>query len=81
MTKKFKIIGMSAPRSFTCLCDKDDIFWAKDGLKEGAYRKLFNWAKNDDDFWKQNITGLIEFEVFGVNNSPIDGKVIEVKIS
>jgi hypothetical protein len=80
MQKDFKIIGLSAPASFTCQCDKEDIFWAKDGLSEGAYKKLFDWAKNDDGFWKQDIKGTIEFDSYGVNNSAINGKVISITI-
>jgi len=81
MRNEFKIIGMSAPQSFTCQSSKnEDIFWAKDGLSEGAYKKLFAWAKSDDGFWKQNIVGLIEYEDDGVNGSAINGKVISVTI-
>jgi hypothetical protein len=82
ITDNFKIIGMSAPQSFTCQAkDKEDIFWAKDGMTDGAYKKLFQWAKNDDTFWKQNIVAEIEFDGYGVNRSAINGVVKSITIS
>jgi hypothetical protein len=82
ITDNFKIIGMSAPQSFTCQAkDKEDIFWAKDGMTDGAYKKLFQWSKNDDTFWKQNIVAEIEFDGYGVNRSAINGVVKSITIS
>lgn len=81
MKAQFRILGMSAPASFTCQCDKEDLFWAKDGLSDGAYKKLFDWAKNDDSFWKQEIFGTIVFDSLGMNGSAINGKVISIIIT
>ena len=80
MQHGFKIIGMSDPKSFTCEDNAGSCFWAENGLPEGEYEKLFDKAKNSDNFWKQTVRGLIEFDSFGVNGSAIKGKVISVTI-
>jgi hypothetical protein len=79
-TRLYKVVGLSAPASFT-LFHENDHCWAKSGLPKDRYNELFKWAKTDDDFWKQDITAVVECEGFGVHGSPINGVVIEVKIN
>lgn len=76
----YKLVGMSAPKSFT-LFESNDHCWAKDGLPNGQYEALFNKAKNEDNFWKQEITATVECEGTGVHNSPINGHVKEIFIN
>ena len=80
MENKFKVVGMSAPRMFTCHSSTGEIFWAKNGLSEEKYKELFKWAKNDDGFWKQKIRGLIEYENLGVGETPINGTLKSIEI-
>lgn len=80
MENKFKVVGMSAPKSFT-LYEQNDHCWAKDGLPEGHYESLFKKAKETDNFWKQEITATVEHDGKGVHNSPINGVVKEVFIN
>lgn len=76
----FKVVGLSAPASFT-LFHENDHCWAKSGLLEGKYKELFNWAKTDDGFWKQEVTAVVECDGFGVHGSPINGVVTEIYIN
>jgi hypothetical protein len=80
MQLSYKVVGMSAPRSFT-LFESNDHCWAKDGLSDGHYEALFKRAKNEDNFWKQEITSTVECEGTGVHNSPINGLVKEIFIN
>ncbi len=80
MNNKFKVVGMSSPRSFTCRTQDGSIFWAKSGISEEKYVELFKWAKSDDDFWKQKISGVIEYESMGVNSTPINGILKSIEI-
>jgi hypothetical protein len=80
MESKYKVVGMSAPKSFT-LYEQNDHCWAKDGLPKGYYESLFKKAKETDSFWKQEITATVEHDGKGVNNSPINGVVKEVFIN
>lgn len=80
MQIKYKVVGMSAPKSFT-LFESNDHCWAKDGLPDGQYKALFKKAKDTDDFWKQEIVATVECEATGVHNSPINGIVKEVFIN
>lgn len=70
----YKVVGMSAPKSFT-LYESDDHCWATDGLPAGYYEALFKKAKDTDDFWKQEITATVECEGTGLHNAPINGVV------
>ncbi len=81
MTQEFKLIGLSAPMSFTC-CNfgKEDIFWAKSGIPADRYRELFKWAKSDDDFWKQKLSVVVEHTGLTADGTPLNAVVIEVKI-
>lgn len=69
MQIKYKVVGMSAPKSFT-LFESNDHCWAKDGLPEGQYKALFT-----------EITATVECESKGIHNSPINGMVKEVFIN
>lgn len=80
MQIKYKVVGMSAPKSFT-LFESNDHCWAKDGLPDGQYEALFRKAKGSYDFWKQEITATVECEATGVHNSPINGVVKEIFIN
>lgn len=80
MEINYKVVGMSAPKSFT-LYESNDHCWATDGLPEGYYEILFIRAKNTHDFWKQEITDTVECEGTGVHNSPINGVVKEIFIN
>lgn len=64
---------MSAPKQFTLTTDKEMTFWAKSGINQTRYDALFDMAKGDDNFWKQKITGVVEFESTGVGGTPING--------
>lgn len=77
--KYYKVVGMSAPKSLT-LFEQNDHCWAKSGLTDEKYNQLFNWAKNDEGFWKQEITALVECDGFGVHGSPINGIVLSIDI-
>lgn len=77
---KFKVVGLSAPASFT-LFHENDHCWAKSGLTEGMYNDLFNWAKNDDSFWQQKVIATVEHDGLGVHGAPINGVVIEITIN
>lgn len=79
-TGTFKVVGLSAPASFT-LYESDDHCWAKSGLPEEKYKELFNMAKKDDNFWKQDVIATVEYDDLGVHNSPINGIVINVTIN
>lgn len=79
-TGTFKVVGLSAPKSFT-LFHENDHCWAKSGLPDDRYKELFKWAKADDDFWKQDITAVVECDGFGVHGAPINGIVISVNIN
>ena len=80
MESNYKVVGLSAPKSFT-LFESNDHCWAKDGLPEGYYEALFKEAKGSDTFWKQEITATVEHEGKGVHNAPINGVVKEVFIN
>lgn len=75
-----KVVGLSAPKSFT-LFESNDHCWAKDGLPDGYYEELFKEAKDSDTFWKQEVTATVECEGTGVHNSPINGFVKEIFIN
>lgn len=80
MEYNYKVVGLSAPKSFT-LYESNDHCWAKDGLPEGYYESLFKKAKGSDTFWKQEIIATVECDGTGVHNSPINGVVKEVFIN
>jgi hypothetical protein len=80
MRIKYKVCGLSAPKSFT-LFESNDHCWAKDGLPDGQYETLFKKAKGTDNFWKQEIIASVECDETGVHNSPINGVVKEVFIN
>jgi hypothetical protein len=80
MLLNYKVVGMSAPKSFT-LFETNDHCWAKDGLPNRYYESLFKKAKETEDFWKQEIIATVECEETGVHNSPINGIVKEVFIN
>jgi hypothetical protein len=73
MTTRVKVRGMSAPMSFTCEDSVESNFWVKSGLPEDQYKKLFDKAKSEDSFWKQEITAAVEGDGFGLHNSVING--------
>lgn len=79
MQNKFRVTGMSAPRSFTFFHYTN--WWAVSGLSDEGYNSLFKWAKTDDDFWKQNVQAVVEHEGLASDGTPINGKVIEIIIT
>lgn len=79
-SRQFKVVGLSAPKSFT-LYEENDHCWATNGLPDGKYEELFKWAKNDDGFWKQNITAIVECDGFGLHGAPINGTVVDININ
>lgn len=79
MDKQHRIHGMSAPRSFTLRNDHGS-WWAKSGLSEEGYKSLFKWAKSDDDFWKQEIWGVLEYDQIASDGTPINAIVKEIII-
>lgn len=78
MTTELKILGLSAPMSFTCEFD-NDCTWIKSGMDVDRYKALFNWAKADDGFWKLGWVAVIECDLLSDEGYPINGKVITVK--
>lgn len=81
MINTFQLVGLSAPKSFTCFpVGKEDIFWAtSDTMTDQEYKQLFDKAKTTDDYWKTKR--FIEIEYFdqsSVDGVPINGKVVRV---
>jgi len=80
MIERHRIYGMSSPRMFTMRNDFGS-WWAKSGLLDDRYKALFSWAKGDDDFWKQDIIGVVEFDKKASDGTPINGIITSVEIN
>lgn len=71
MRTDFKLVGLSAPQSFTCMTDKtDERFWAKNGLLHGKYQELCKWVRTNDYFWEDKWVAEIEHDGFYNDGTP-----------
>lgn len=76
MKNNFKLVGMSKPQSFTCEpLDKEEIFWAKNGLGLEKFNELWNYQKGH---WEKE--GVVEIEHNGLreDGTPINPVVVGI---
>lgn len=76
MKSNFKLVGMSKPQSFTCEpLDKEEIFWAKNGLGLEKFNELWNYQKGH-----RVKEGVVEIEHKGLreDGTPINPIVVKI---
>jgi hypothetical protein len=77
---KYRIHGLSAPRSFT-LRNKFGSWWAVSELAIDRYNALFDWIKKDNGFWKDHeVWGTINHTGLSSDGTPMNGRVIDIDI-
>ena len=78
MTKEFKLIGLSKPRSATlALIDNVDVtFNAKVDMTLYAFNELFNYCKNH---WQEEKFAKVEFESITEDGIPINPVVVKIQ--
>lgn len=81
MTSQFHLVGLSAPLSGTLeLMDTDKhTFWAPFAFTKAKFKELFNWAKNDDNFWKAFWIANVEHDGLNEDGTPKNPKIISIE--
>ena len=81
MISDFLLKGLSLKRSYTCytMDGKESIFWAKSNWDYEKFRKLFDWAKNSDNFWKSKWIAEIEHDGFYEDGTPVNPMVLNIR--
>ena len=79
-TGEYRVIGLSAPASFT-FENRFGSWWAVSGLEKDRYKALFDWIKNDNGFWKDHhVWAFVEHSGLASDGTPMQGKVTDIKI-
>lgn len=82
MKTDYRLRGLSSPRSGTLeLLDSDKTtFWVPFNIPEDRYKALFNWAKEDDTFWKIAWIAEVEHESYSTIGCPIgNAQIVAVR--
>ncbi len=79
MINKFKLIGLSKPQSFTCEpLDKEEVFWAKNGMSDQKFNELWNYCKGN---WSDKNIAIIKHDGLNDDGIPINPYVIGIEIT
>jgi hypothetical protein len=72
MTSNFHLVGLSKPKSATLhlLGTDRTTFWASIDMTKDRFDALFNWAKTDDNFWKEDKIAVVEHDGFYEDGTP-----------
>lgn len=78
MITEHKLKGLSIGNRGTFYNKNEDCFWAD--FQIDNFQELFQWAKSDNNFWKQEIICKIEHDKIAQDRTPINGKIISLEI-
>jgi hypothetical protein len=78
MKSDFRLVGLSRPRSMTLefLHTDKETFWAVPEMPQDRFDALFNWAKSDDNFWKNKWVAEVEHSGFYEDGTPAEPKKV-----
>lgn len=76
-TSKFPLIGLSRPKSATCLFNKDSHFHPKVELSQDRFDALWKFCK---DNWSEKKYAIIEYSKLNNDGCPIDAKLIDISL-
>lgn len=77
-TTKFKLKGLSKPKSFTLYTEKDDIFWASSNMSYEKFNELFDYCKGD---WAENKLAIVEHDGFYEDRTPRNPVVLNIELA
>lgn len=79
---EYRLVGLNKSKPHATLnflhTDKD-IFWADIEMPKDRFDALFNWAKNEDNFWKRQNIAVVKHDGVYDDNTPINPIMIEFK--
>lgn len=76
MISKFRLVGLSKPKSATC--QGHDLFWPEVSLPQGRFNALWDYLK---DNWDQKHMAVIEHDGFHQDGTPRHPKLINIELS
>lgn len=83
MKQDFRLIGLSGSGSTGTMEPLDTdatTFWGSIDMPKDRQDALFNWAKKEDDFWKQAWIAEVECDSITKDGTPINAKIIGIRM-